>query len=718
MKRFRNWALCALAIFWIGCGGDGTIVGGPPVVPLAPGPVPPGTILSPGTGPVNSEDDAIARVFNLFLGIQARAGRGEVRVGTGLEPLLNLYIAPGGPFGNGVTVTDADDPKTAFTLDQPYYLFWVDPNPIANLGHTCSILYLRAADGLLVEQVVDFDPLIGDRRLLELESAKAQNLVYTHEDWRALGFSPGLSQLRSLEELWKGVGEAGGPRIGGLGVAGATEARREADLDAGRDLFEKMGGNPDDFDSLDDDEGDRKDGFDLEEALAKASEGLGEDDKFLFVLSSHGGEDGTFQMGTDFLTWEVLCELIDQNVTAGNVNLVIDTCYAGLAIPAFDKWNGQAGKRVRILTSTGTTPSYSRANGLGINLECVLMKLEEALAKAKEDGELTLDELEQAMEGVEVTDAEIDKKICELIGDVPGAVLDPEMQAWKDDYLDKPGAGNEVDRSSGSRKGGFDDRPPAPNDPFLEFLTRWAVLLEARDVPGLTPLYIPGFNYNGQDVQQINGLGGTGTIQVSPIRSLTVGGFPADSFFDVFFEIDVTRSVAGPPAIAQTETRNVHMRLQQTGPSDFLIHTQQTVSQTTTGTVSDGTPPPPFPPLPTFGDITIFGPGGPLHPGDAILPGDLIRVEGLFPDLTGQAGVIFGGQFHTFQPQGGGIFLAQFPAPPLPTGFYLVSVFAEHRNVVVPGQQESFAGRDRTFEFPSSDTGQRPPEPWNDVAVP
>ncbi len=672
---------------------------------------------------MNSEEEAIARVFNLFLEIQPRgiSSRGAVRIGSGLEPLLNLYIAPGGPFGSTVTVTDADNPETAFTLDQPYYLFWSDPNPLANLGHHCSILYLRAADGLLVEQVVDFDPLIGGSRLLEFESSRAANLVYTHEDWRRLGYSPGLSQLRSLEGLFKGVGEAGGPRIGGLGVAGATEERRGADLRAGRDLFEKMGGDPNDFDTLDDDEGDRKDGFDLEEALAKASEGLGPDDKFLFVLSSHGGTDGTFQMGTDFLTWEVLCALIDQNVTAGNVNLVIDTCYAGLAVPAFDKWNGQAGKRVRILTSTGGTPSYSRSNGLGINLECVIMKLEEALAKAKEDGELTLDELEQAMAGVEVTDAEIDKKICELIGDVPGAVLSPKLKAWKDDYLDKPGAGNKVERSSGSKKGGFDDRPPAPIGPLIEdFLGRWAILLGNEDVPGLTPLYIPGFNYNGQNVGQINGLGGGNVgLQVSPVRLQEIVNFPADSFFDVFFEVDVTRSVAGPPAITQTENHSIRMRVQRTGPSDFLIHTQQTLSQTTTGTVSDGTPPPPIPTLPTFGQVNIFGPGGPLNPGDVILPGDLIRVEGLFPDLTGQAGVIFGGQFHTFQPQGGGVFLAQFPAPPLPTGFYLVNVFAEHRNVALPGQQESFAGRDRTFEFIASESpGLIPPEPWNDVAVP
>lgn len=705
MRKLRFLVLALGLAYLMGCGGSEDLTVGGPEGPQDPGLLPPGNVINRGTGPVLSEDEAIERILSQFLGLAPLAAQARaVRVGRGTEPFLNTFIVPGGPFPAGTAITDWDEPGIYFTTDQPYYLFWVDPAPNANLGHPCSFLYLRAADGLLVQQQVDFDPIVAGLRPLEGDAAKANNLIYTHETWERLGyasFQARALQVRQVRQP-RSVGAPGGPQIGGLGVAGAPERRREADMELGRDLYESMGGDPAEFDVLDDDvEDSRIDSFDLEEALAEASEGLGPNDKFLFVLSSHGGPRGTFQVGTDSMSWEVLCALIDQNVTAGNVNLVLDTCYSGLAVEGFAAWEGKSGKRVRIITSTGATPSYSRNDGAGFNLECVIMKLRDKLLEYGTNdvkGELTLEELEQAMTEVDVSAEEIREKLCESMGDVPGADVPQWVLDWKDDYDDE--TSGDIDKSDGSRKSGFDDRPD-PRPEILKFFQDWSELIEDKDVTGLTPFYVPGFLYNGQNVTQVNRLGGTAQIDVLSLDLLDVES-PGllVSYYDVHFDLALKRSQAGAVPIEQEERHNIRVRLEPKAGSGYEIETQQSLTQDTFGVFSPSL----APPIPAPLQIAPFGIRkglDPLEVGDPVQPGELLTASATVTGLmSGSTGFTFAGQLITLQPQGGGVFLsAPFPAPDRQPGFYLLSVFAENRTVLVPGQVESFNGQTRTLEL-------------------
>jgi hypothetical protein len=673
------------------------------------GATPPGVIINPGTGPVNSEQDAIDRFFRQYLGVEPVSARAQV-FGTDQAPLVNAYILPGGPFSAGANVTDADDPLLGFVLDQPYYLFWVDPNPVANLGHNCSIVYLRAGDGLLVEQDVDFDPLVGNQRLLELPSDLEAGLIYTHAVWRDLGYAPGEPSVAAQSDiLAQGLGQPGGPSIGGLGVAGATEERRTADLAAGAALFTDMGGELVDFDTLRDKEGDRKDGFDLEEALAKASEGLGPDDKFLFVLSSHGSPHGTFSMGTDSLTWAQLCELLEQNVTAGNVNLVLDTCFSGLAVAEFEKWNTK--KRVKIVTSTGVaTPSYSRSNGLGINLGCVIKDLRMRLDAAGD--ELTLGELEQAMEDVNVTQEELDKKICEAIGDVPGANLSPKKRAWKDDYLGVPGAADKVTRTTPPKKGGFDKRPIT--EEVTGFLDDWRKAINSHPdfgfvipFPQLDAFYPLNFIFDGQNVSQINRLGNNVRHQLSPPIVSHLDVDPQTGDITIRFTIRDDITVSGGNPISQSEESETRMVLHPvtppvTGEPRFDIFSQIQLHQTAQGTIGSG--PPVSPLLPIIGDYSFSVLAGPLPDGGVDL-GILEQVTGeatvldLQPSGSGSSSVVgstLGGQVTYWSVTSGDIFEGIFNVPTVPTGPYVLTVFAENRNIGPGG--ESFSAVSRAVE--------------------
>ena len=713
--------LFVLILFWVaGCGGGSNF---PPLPNNGPAPqggaVPPGNVISQGSGPVANQNAAVARVLNQFLGLN-RDIRAQVISDAG--PLVNAYIVPNGPFRAGTTVTDADDPDQTFTLDESYYLFWVDPNPLANLGHECSILYLRARDGLLVEQVVEFDPLVGGRRLLELPSVKAANLIYAHVAWRDLGAVPGQSsgqaprQVPELPVLTQtaGVGQPGGPKIGGLGVVGSPDFDSD-DTDAARDVFMEMGGEASEFDTLVDTEGSRKDGFDLEEAITKASEGLGPNDKFVFVLSSHGSENGTFCMGTDMLSWAVLCELIEQNVTAGNVNMIIDTCYAGLSIPEFEKWKDQSNKRVRIVTGTDDTPSFDDPTGPGFNLSCILDDLKEKLNAAKGDGTLTLDELEQAMANASFTQAEIDKKLCVYIGDdPPGTPIDPDLRAWKDDYEDKPGAEDKITPTTPGKTTGFDSRPEDPNQQFNDFLGQWQGAVNGGLVGEIEPFYDPNFNYNGRDPIQTLGLAPNVQVEIVALNLVSVQPITVTTgpeVFDVVVDLEIDRSTPPPVQIHQTENHMERLRLLPVatvpGAIPFVIVAQQTLEQTTFGTLTEQAIPQPLPlpSLPGIDNFNVIGPGGQLEPGDAVQLGDQLRVEAQVNGFNGigngNIGAVFAQQLQAMADQGGGIFsTAQFNVPPLQAGgSFLVEFFVENRDIAIQGQHESFASQSRTFEL-------------------
>jgi hypothetical protein len=450
-----------------GCGDSGNNLVFPNTndAGLVNGALPPGTVIAKNTGPVLNSDQAVQRFLSQYLTSSSPIVSQKV-IGIGSQALVNAYLVPSGPFQAGAAISDADDKQVSFTLDQPYYLFWVDPDPLANLGHSCALVYMRASDGLLVEQRTDFDPKVDQSRPLELPSVKLANLIYSHEEWQKLSAIPApVLRVNPSSVLARdaGVGEANGPRIGGLGIAGAPEARRGADLDAGETLFKEMGGTSAGFMRLVDTEGERASKSKLETALSEASSGLGADDKFVLILSSHGSPDGRFQLGTDLVTWEELCMLLEQKVTAGNVNLVLDTCFAGTSVDAFEKWKNKTGKRFRLLTSTDRTPSYSRANGLGLNYECALEAIRKNLAKAKEDGTLTLDELEQAFSDAKFTLEDVTKKMCELVGDVPGGNPPASLKQWKNDFENDLGEKDKVAGTSAGVTLGFTGSPDLIN---------------------------------------------------------------------------------------------------------------------------------------------------------------------------------------------------------------------------------------------------------------
>lgn len=676
--------------------------------------LPPGTVITQGTGPVANQAAADQRILQQFLGLP----RADVRAQTvAFGPLINMYRIPGGLVFPGTSISEADSPDAAFSLSDAYFIYWRDPNPLANLGHKCSMLYLRAKDGLIVEQEVDFDPLIAQVRVLELDSDKAANLLYTHPDWRDLGAAPGLSPVtpRVLAQMsTPGVGQPGGPAIGGLGVAGAPEARRAADLTEAANLFEAMGGNKADFDTLDDDPGARKDKNDLETAIKEATTGLGDGDKFLFVLSSHGSKAGKFCMGTDQMTWAELCKLLDDNVTAGNINLVIDTCYAGTAIAEFDKWAATSTKRVRVVTSTDDTPSYSRPNGLGFNLECAIKDLKDKLTAAKGDGTLTLDELEQAMADTSFTQEEIDGKICKFIGDDPPgtANLSAAKRAWKNDYLDKEGAATNVERTTPGKKTGFDNRPlPQTIEQFLE---AWRVAVSSDDPLVLEPFYVPNFIYDGRNFEQINSFGTQVDVEIVALSLQNVQPITIDTTdaFDVQVTLERDLTVSGPPTIEQHENQTVRFRVFPVdspgqGEPGFDIYTQQVLVQEYSGTLTGTgqTTPTVFPSPPLFVDLTIQqGPLGfmeDLMPGDSLVPSDFYRAfMNLGTGGAGSTGLTFGGVSHPM-PEADPNFYSTgfFNAPPLAAEqFFLMSVFAENRDVTISGQLEAYRGFTRTIE--------------------
>lgn len=677
---------------------------------------PPGNVLFASSGPVADQAAANQRILELYAGVPTADIRGQT---VSIGQLVNIYSVPGGLLPRGTIISDADSREDAYSLNDVYFLYWVDPNPLANLGHECSILYLSARNGRLVEQIVDFDPLVNGFRVLELDSDKAANLIYTHRDWRDLGAAPGLAPVSSrvLKQLIPGgVGEPDGPAIGGLGVAGAPEARRAADLAEAGKLFEAMGGDDDDFDTLDDDPNDRKDKDDLEAAIQEATIGLGDEDKFLFVLSSHGSTSGKFCMGTDEVTWAELCELLDDNVTAGNINLVIDTCFSGLAIAEFDKWSADSTKQVRVVTSTGDdTPSYSRSDGLGFNLECAIKDIIDKLTAAEADGTLTLIELEQAMADTSFTQAEIDEKICKYVGDDPPgtANLSVAMRAWKDDYLDKPGADNKVTRTKPGKKTGFDNRGSS-GETIEQFLESWRLAVSSDDPLLVEPFYVPDFVYDGRDFEQINNLGPQVDIEITALSLQSVQPITIDSAsgFDVQVTFERDLSITGPPAIVQEESQQVRFRILPVptpgqGEPFFDILSHQVLVQEYSGTLtgSGQTPLTEFPPMPEFQSLQIqkgqIGFMTDLMPGDSLVPGDLYRTQmnlgGIVPD---NVGLILGGQNESMPQVDPGLFATGFFSAPVlaPDQFFLFSVFAENRGVDISGQRESYRGFTRTTE--------------------
>lgn len=545
-RHFGAALLALLTFAFLGCGDSNQeFVFTPQGGGQAATGLPPGNVINQGTGPVVNQGDAVNRFLLQFLQSNPPLVLPQAIIGQSTQPLVNAYLVPGGPFPAGTTISDADD-ETAYTADQNYYVFWVDPNPLANLGHECSLVYLRESDGLIVEQIVDFDPKIGTIRPLEFPTDKEAALIYSHQDWQDLNAIPNPSvPTRAILAQSNGVGETGGPKIGGIGVAGASETRRTADLDAGQDLFVEMGGTVGGFKRLQDKKGDRINKQELGEAISQANLGLNAGDKFVFVLSSHGSTSGRFCVGSETMSWEELCEMLELRVTAGNVNLILDTCYSGTAIAAFDKWKTQTTKRVRVITSTNNTPSYSRGNGLGFNLECAFDAVREQITAAKSDGTLTLEELEKAFEDASFTTTEVNDKLCTAIGDVPGRELSAKLRAWKDDFLDI-GTVDKIEATTAGLKLGFTGSPDLINVG-----------------PGLAATHIVGTSPCPQNVGSIAiGNNTTEEIEIQITTSSALFGETPTTFTlpgnlgattrDIFFDCSTQTSFSGTVTIKAT----------------------------------------------------------------------------------------------------------------------------------------------------------------------
>jgi hypothetical protein len=680
MRRFL-WVAVALAlVFMAGCSSFDEISGG---AGDPTGSLPPGVVINSGTGPVTSSQDAFHRVASQYLGItlpDQTSGRddGGAVIGGAGEPSINLYQAPDGPLSAGTAVAEWDTLTEAYVLRERYYFFWADPNPRAKLGHLCNYLYLRERDGLLIEGQVDFDPGVNGSRIFELPAQQLDTLCYTHQIWIDRGVSPLSPTVARVQPQIRaqGVGMAGGPNFHALAVVGATDKSMSNDIGKFQDYFTEIGGDPADFDSLQDVAGDRATEDDLRQKLIDANAGLGPDDKFLFCLSSHGSKAGSFQLGKGKMTWQELCLLLDQTVTAGNLNIIIDTCYGGLAIEVFEDWTGA--RRVRLVTGTGTaTPSYT-----GVNIECMLAELLALAQQAtQDDGVLTLNELEKTFSDLDVTLAELEAKVC--------ADLNTQSDLdWKEDEY-------KADPTSPGGKLGSDNRPGMGD--IVEFFRNWGGRVSAEDSAGLRPFYSPTYFYNGQDLNSILDFSGGFDFEISGIDLVDVTHVSSDTLATI--DLDVLTSA---PGLNQTEQRQMQFRLRgaPTQPQLYTIEGQRVVEQQTTGTMGNTPPAVPSSPHIDSGALNQLS-GLTAAPGDPFII--RVSITGLsdtnIPGQSNSFGLFLGGQFFPLVPQGGDLFQGIIIVPNLINGLYVVELFAENRvtNQVTNGQ--AYAGTHQSAEL-------------------
>jgi hypothetical protein len=680
LVRSFLWVVVALGLFFItGCSSFDEISSGE----NGGVSLPPGVVINKGTGPVLSSQDAFRRVASQYLGItlpgqvNGRDDGGAFIGGVG-EPSVNLYQAPDGPLAVGATVAEWDAQDQAYTLQERYYLFWADPNPRARLGHRCSFLYLRQRDGLLIEGEVDFDPTVNGARIFELPAQRLDNLCYTHKIWIDWGVSP-LSPTASRVQpqiLAQGIGMAGGPDFHALAVIGATDTIFNSDVGKYQNYFTGIGGDAADFDSLDDDPGDRVTEDELRQKLIDANDGLGPDDKFLFCLSSHGSDDGYFALGTGQMSWQELCLLLDQTVTAGNLNIVIDTCYSGLAAEAFEGWTGP--RRVRLVTGTGTaTPAYT-----GVNLECMLEKLLGlAEAAALDDGVLTLNELEKTFSDLDLTLAELEEKACADLN------TQADLDWKKNEY--------ETDPTSPGKKFGSDNRPGMGE--IAEFFHNWGTRVSAEDSTGLRPFYSSTYFYNGQDLNSVVDFSGGFDFEFGDIELIDVTHVSAEILATINLNVSISA-----PGLAQREQRQMEFRLRgaPTQPQLYIIDGQRVVEQQTTGTTGNTPPGIPTPPHIDSGALNQLS-GLTVAPGDPFII--QVSITGLsntnIPGQTNNVGLALGGQFFQLVPQGGNLFQGVVIVPNLSSGLYVLELFAENRVTNQATNGQAYAGTHQSAEL-------------------
>lgn len=403
---------------------------------------PPGRLIA-GRGPVPNLNAAVALVLADYLGVGATRQDGPV-IGGDDDPLLDLYRLDDTATPQGTVIRPFFD-ETGYRLNQDYFVFFVDLNPAADFEHPAFYLYVRPDDGAIFEQQVASFPVVDDLIRLTSDADQAAHLVYGH----AL-FQPPAATRQSPPTLSGGSAH-------GLFLGGSDEGRRQADFDHANDYLKEVTGEAEPLDRLWHNHPNPIDKADVATALRDASSGLGADDKFFLIISTHGKElRSEFQVGTERMTYEELCRAIEENVTAGHVNILTAVCFSGKLHDIFLGWDDDTTKGVRWYTGAPSDKeSYSDEDQGNWALACAFEKLTEALAAARGDGSLTVAELEVAMAGLRVTEAELLDKIIANARAVGGAD-NPAVQRFIDDIQSDDGAFDAFPRPGTPRVGGFD----------------------------------------------------------------------------------------------------------------------------------------------------------------------------------------------------------------------------------------------------------------------
>lgn len=473
-------SLVAVSLLVAGCGGGGkggsnfpTGQGG-----AAPAAASQPTLFAAATGPVNSQAQATERILQRYLfqafGVNAQGDLDP-------RPPVKAYKVPPGLVAAGTLIGTLDTDLAPYRLTGPAYLFWVDPSPLLKKGHPSRIVYLLANDGTILEQVVDFQPTVGRESPLRLSSQQQENLIYEHPEFATTALALRMAadeQLAPILTRDEVLGQlAGGGRVVGASLIAAEDISANNDANAARRLFQSMGGqNVDFFPVFDDPENDNPFPPTLDLALADAraaAAGLGPDDKFFLHISSHGTKSGKLLLGVtpigldsegnlvhSLVRWQDLCKWIDDNIPAGNINLVLDTCYSGLAVCAFDEWAATSDKRVRVLAATDKEhQSFSSPFGTGYATACITRMLVDRIRQLQGSAAApTLDQVEQAFFEFDLTKEHVLEKICritELAISLGGQVRFNNLSKAKWEEMTGVPA-----------EGGFDNRPdPAPPTP-------------------------------------------------------------------------------------------------------------------------------------------------------------------------------------------------------------------------------------------------------------
>lgn len=334
----------------------------------------------------------------------------RVTPGQPVIPALAAYRHQSGMLIAGSAVSSPIPGEWSQVVDKSGFLYWIDPLTTARLGHSTTVIFIDQ-NGQITTIPSQFYPQVnGVPQVVD-----PTNLVY-----------PSASQFTTRQAVPPGriaiqqTSTSLDTDIGGLFVAGDSRGDFLAEESLAREAFGAMGGLPSELDKLSVEDIPVPTKDELAKSLKEASQGLGSEDKFYLHVAAHGtpthlvlGDSGAGKTPTT-VTWAELCGLLSENVSAGNVNIVVTSCYSGFLLDQLPRWEQEWKARVQVIT-TGFTPSLGNFEGDGpINGKCAVDDLLERLDAATLEGRLALEALEAAFAEVEATREEIVEKVCDL----------------------------------------------------------------------------------------------------------------------------------------------------------------------------------------------------------------------------------------------------------------------------------------------------------------